>query len=343
MNTGEIFSQLANRGEPDLLTQLSMATWPPGVLRAAIKMDLFTKLKGKKLNSAEIAKELGASDVHMEYFLNACAAIGLLNKTGDQYQNASVSDTYLVEGEPRYMAEWVLFRTDAWTLWELLHVAVLTGDRIHHELEARQDLAGHWHSYMMSMHQLALSGQQDVLVENVDLRGKRRLLDVAAGAASYSMAFCRAYPDLTAVVFDQEKALPLARSLIEAEGLSQRISTLAGDWLATSYGSGYDAVLFSGCLCQEPLEVCRKLIKKAYDSMISGGLIIVQDLLIMGPHTETHSGTALWSLAVRIFFGGRGGCHNADDMAKVFTSVGFTSPKQILLEGLHSVVTAVKP
>ena len=63
----------------------------------------------------------------------------------------------------------------------------LQGTVSQHEVEARQGLADHWASCMTAMHQVALSGLQAELVKNVDLTGKKRLLDVAGGAGSYSM------------------------------------------------------------------------------------------------------------------------------------------------------------
>ena len=50
MNIGEIFTKLANEGEPPLITQLSRASWAAGVAQAAVRLEIFTKLKLPSLN-----------------------------------------------------------------------------------------------------------------------------------------------------------------------------------------------------------------------------------------------------------------------------------------------------
>ncbi len=102
-------------------------------------------------------------------------------------------------------------------------------------------------------------------------------------------------------------------------------------------------MLISGVLQLESLEVCRNLFRKSYESMVSGGLIILQETMIIGPYTETTPHLALSRLAVAIMYGGEGGGHSGDEMAEGLTSVGFTSPKQIPLPGIFSLVIALKP
>ena len=131
--------------------------------------------------------------------------------------------------------------------------------------------------------------------------------------------------------------------MVEAEGLSDRITSLAGDYYTDDFGSGYDAVLFSGALIQEPPEGQIKLLKKAFESMNSGGIVIIQDIFRIGPYTETHPKIALESLVAAVFFGGSGGVVSGDETEEFLAEAGFISPTQIALTGVYSIVTAVKP
>ena len=54
------------------------------------------------------------------------------------------------------------------------------------------DESTYWTDYMLGQHNRALAGQGGHLVENVDLEGRRKLLDLGGGAGSYSMALCAA-------------------------------------------------------------------------------------------------------------------------------------------------------
>ena len=345
MNIGETFAKIANEGEPPLISQLSRAIWAVGAAQAAIRLELFTELHGRKLTSAAVANLLGSNHHYTKLLLNACVSISLVEKVGDEYRNNKESDTYLVKGKPRYYGDLFTYWTGQWPLWDKLDSGVRTGTPIAYEPEfgSIEEEAAYWRHYMLAMHQWGASGQADLLLQSTDLTGKKKLLDVAGGSGVYTMALCRKYPELEAVLFDQEKAVPIARSLIEAQGLSQRISIVAGDFHTDSFGTEYDVVLISGVLNLESHELCRLVCRKSYESMVSGGLIVIQDDMIMGPYTETTACPALSSLMGAVMYGGEGEAQSGDEMAEHLTEVGFTSPKQIPLTGIFSLVTALKP
>ncbi len=78
MNIGEVFVNLADVGEPPLIAQLARASWLAGVAQAAVRLELFTKSRGKKLNSAEVASLLGANPQYTREMLNSCLSVCLL-------------------------------------------------------------------------------------------------------------------------------------------------------------------------------------------------------------------------------------------------------------------------
>jgi hypothetical protein len=86
-----------------------------------------------------------------------------------------------------------------------------------------------------------------------------------------------------------------------------------------------------------------RLLEKAFESMTSGGIVIVQDVLRIGRYTETFPKIAFESLVAAVFFGGSGGVVSGDETVEFLAEAGFTGATQIPLPGVYSLVTAVKP
>lgn len=342
---GAVFSNLADSGEPPLMAQLARAGWLAGVAKSAVSLGICDKLSGRQETSAWMAKELGANQLHTDEMLNSCVAAGMLIKIGDKFQNTAESDEYLVKGKPNYYGEAFTYLSSLGDLFHKVDTAMLSGEEMSHEEEFKTeaDETAYWTHYMLAMDQWGGGMQTEMLLDNTDLTGRKRMLDVGCGSGIYTMALVEKYPDLHGVLFDQEKALPLALSRVEPRGLTGRISSLAGDYYTDPLGSDYDAILFSGVLIQEPPEGQVKLLKRAFEAMNPGGMVIVQDILEIGPYTETTPKIALESLVAAVFYGGSGGVVSGDETVEFMTEAGFASPTQIPLTGVYSLVTAIKP
>jgi len=341
MDSHEQLPRLARKHEPPLITELSRLFWASAVARVAVKKEIFDILKADSLDARQLASRIGADPLHTSRLLNACVVLGLLRKKDGRYENTEISNTWLVKGSDKYQGHLVLHATNLWPAWERLEEALTTGNPVPHEKCTHQPDDIYWQQYMQSQHERAISVQQDLLLQSVDLSGRKRLLDVGGGAGSYTIALCQRYPELKGVVLDQEVTLPVARRLIESAGLSHRVSTLAADYTTDDFGSGYDVILFSGALCQESPGVYSTLLKKAYHSMVDGGLLIIQDLMHMDSE-ENDPALVFHDLYLVLVYGHQGAVRNADEIVHLVTGAGFSNARKIPLEGLFSIIIAEK-
>ena len=136
----------------------------------------------------------------------------------------------------------------------------------------------------MSMHGKALATAEPILSQ-LSLAGCRRLLDVGGGPGTYSVLLSRAYPELEATVLDLPPVIRIAEALIEQQGASDRVKTIAGDYHTIAFPNGNDAVLFFGMLHQESAENIPALLNKAYASLNPGGSVYVMDMMTDATHT----------------------------------------------------------
>src|SRR3712207_4976993 len=93
---------------PSPLMQLSTAFWAFKTLAAAVELDIFGRLSGGAgTTSDELARALDIRERPSEMLLTGCAALGLLEKTGDRYRNTPLTEEFLVRGKPYYFGGFV--------------------------------------------------------------------------------------------------------------------------------------------------------------------------------------------------------------------------------------------
>jgi predicted O-methyltransferase YrrM len=115
------------------------------------------------------------------------------------------------------------------------------------------------------------------LARQVDLSGRRRLLDVGGGPGVYSIAFCRANAQLQAVVLDLPYVCAAGQDVVAEAGLSDRIQCVAGEF-SGPWPQGFDALLMADIGGARPW-----LIEKAFAALNPGGLLIIKDVFLDDP------------------------------------------------------------
>ena len=327
----------------EYVNELARSFWNSAILRAGIKLNIFSLLQDCSLTSEEIARRLEASPTYVLAFLEACVVLNLLEKHVETYQNSALTSKLLNPMSTYYVGDHALHHTNTWALWGRLDEIVKDGKSQLPFETGYVDAATYWSNYTMGQHNRASSGQARHLVENVDLRDKRKLLDLGGGAASYSIALCGANPQLSAVVVDQMEPLKIAKSLVEVHQIQDRITLLEGDFNTTKFGRDFDVVLLSGVILIKPEKDCRMLVSYAYDALLPGGLLIVQDYLRIDHCPERQRLDTLEHLYVMVAFDSGAADREGTEVAAWIEEVGFLKPTMIPLPTQLALITALKP
>lgn len=260
----------------DKVTMLNDLSWgyrAARVLHVANEIDLFTTLSDKEMTLEEICQSCQTKPDMTEKLLIACTAMGLLEKRGSRYKNTELSKTYLVRGRELYQGDIIAHSGTVCNFWNSLEdeVRIKAGPEKKPEDDHR--------NFIMGMHNITVAGRADVFINNIDLTGRRKLFDLGGGPGTYSIAACRRYPKLKAVVFDLPETISITKEVIAREGMQDRVTTQAGDWDTDAFGEGNDVVLFSNVL-HGPGSKAEIKLNKTYDSMAGDGLLVVQDFLL---------------------------------------------------------------
>jgi SAM-dependent methyltransferase len=329
--------------DPALLMQLALAYRASAVLFAASELDVFSALSQGSLGAAALAERLGVRPEPLRLVLEMCVSSGILARDGTRYQNSPTSAAFLVKGRPAYIGDGLRYASDLYPAWGGLVGTVRTGVPAMPPETILGDDKVKTRAFVMAMHARA-RGIGSVLPGDVDLTGRRRLLDVGGGPGTYSMALVRQTPGLTATVLDRPGVLEVTREIVEREGLAGRVSLLPADYLVTPFGSGYDVALLSGMMHRETPDGARLLLRKTFDALDPGGLVVVSDVFFDNDDKNSPSFAASFALNMMLT-SEHGSAHAKTEMSRWMGEAGFQAieVRDMPKPNPHTLVLGTRP
>ena len=318
--------------------------WNTAVLRAGITLGIFSLLEEKQPCSDEfIIKHLNSDPKFTHSFLEACVVLGFLEKDGNEDKNTQDTSDRLIPGKVDYLGDLALHITNYWSSWGKLDQLIIEGRTELPFENGFVDAPTYWKDYMYGQHNRAESGQINNLIQNTDLTGRKKILDVGGGMGSYSIPLCQAYPNLQVCLLDAKEPLELAQKQVEEKKVGDRVLLKEGDFHTMELDTDYDVVLISGVFSVTNEEENRQICARAFEVLQPGGLVIIQDFSQIGENKEKHFLDTMMDLYVKIAFSPRAGDFTGEEVVSWLTNVGFENHKQILLPTQLNIITAEKP
>jgi len=313
---------------PDDFQQTVRAFQPSRVLLTAIELDVFTAV-GQGSNAGEIGDKLGTDRRATEMLLDAIVALGLLMKQNWIYTHTPLSERYLVAGARDDSRAALMHSAHLWPRWSTLTECVRQGTSVtYQEMVERGD---EWTTaFIAAMHRNA-SLRAPLVVRAAGLDGARRMLDVGGGSGAYAIAFARASQDLHAEVFDLPTVLPIAQSHIEEAGLTDRITTRAGDLRKDDLGSGFDLILLSAICHMLGNDSNEDLLGRCFYALSPGGRVLIQDFILEPDRTSPRS-AALFALNMLVGTP-QGSTCTSEEYRSWLGKAGFVDVEHIVLPG----------
>jgi predicted O-methyltransferase YrrM len=309
------------------LLEVSGSYWRACTLHAGVKLDLFSRIEAGDISAGEIAESVGLDVRGVTVLLNALAAMGLIEKTGSRYTNTAASKALLVKGSPQYIGYMLMHHHHLVEAWSRLDQAVRSGKPVR-ERGALDDEERE--SFLMGMFNMAM-GIAPHLAGEVDLSGKKSLLDLGGGPGTYAIHFCLANPELKATVSDLSSTQPFAEKTISGFGLSGRIGFVPCDYLKDDIRGTYDVAWLSHILHGEGPDECQMIIKKAVSSLKDGGLMLIHDFIL----NDTSDGPlfpAIFSLNMLVNTD-KGRSYTESQIKEMMTKAGLMNIKRLPFKG----------
>ncbi|WP_048065518.1 methyltransferase [Methanosarcina acetivorans] len=265
-----------NRVPLTRIYEMSLASVQTNAMVAGVELTIFDQLS-IPIQAGELAKTCGFDPRITAEYLNVLTACGLVIKKNGFYQNSQGAEQYLVTGSPTYYGDLILLEYERMAMSpKEIAERVRNGPAFQKEKE-NMNSEEFWIRYARSMANWERSGTAQKIADTIaslsEFSSMRKMLDLGGGPGLMSITVLARHPSMKGVVFDQPAVVNVTEEFIEEYELSERLTTMGGDYLKDSIGSGYDLILAS-CTLNFARDCMDKIVKKIYDALNPGGVFV---------------------------------------------------------------------
>ncbi len=310
---------------------------------AAIELDLFNRIDQGATTIQDLAKNLDLPLDRTDKLVTACTALGLLEKREGSYYNSPEVDRYLIKGKPKYIGDWYVHQAKSeYDSWQDVAAAFRkpTSPRGMYQ-DMMNDDADAIRAFTVAGYNSSIAAGYK-LARDFNFSPYSLFLDLGGGSGCYSIPAAEGNPNLRAIVFDFPLVCEVTKEFIEKAGLSDRIATQPGDFMADELPEGADLISIIGNLHAYTLDETELLIKKVFQALTPGGSIIIIDYMLNEDRTGPLEAALYHLMSVTRFR--KGWVKSVAEVSEYMEGVGATDIKvREFIPGSTSLVTCRKP
>ncbi len=309
------------------------------VILTAAELGFFTRLDEKPCRAEELALEKGFDVRATTRVLDCLVTLDLVDKRDGVY-HLTESGALYSSHHPETILPMVLHMNRLWDTWSNLTQVIKTGG--HAERESGIQMGEEdWKAFIDAMHVVGRELSR-IIAGEYDLGRFRRLLDIGGGSGTYTIAFLQQNAAMTAVIYDLERVIPMAKERLADEGIADRVDLVAGDFYKDELPKGCDLAFLSAIIHQNSPEENLDLYGKIYRALEPGGAVLIRDYLMDESRTIPPAGAMF---AINMLVNTRGGdTYTFGEVKAQLEQVGFTEVKQMrICEGMDCLVEGRKP
>jgi SAM-dependent methyltransferase len=301
------------------LQNIAQSYGQSAALMAAVEVGMFTAISKGAGTYEEVARALDIHPTNAERLMVMLCAAGLLLKTQARHSNAPDVERFLVEGSPGYMGPWITFTKPQWNEWGRLGEHIRTK-----QLKMMGSIETFTVADARRYHNATYSigmGAGRRFVRQVDLKGRKRIMDIGGGSGAYCIAAAKQHPGIRAVVLDLPVVCEVTREFIAENGVADRVEAQACDFTHDPFPVDCDVAIMASNLPMYSREIIADVIRKAHDALVPGG-----EMHLIGETTNNERtgpwGPAYWGLGQAIG-DSLGLAHSEADAIGYFRAAGF--------------------
>ncbi len=251
---------------------------------AGTKLGIFEAIAPAPLSAVEIAATCKTDPRATTKLLNALAGAGYLRAKKGRYSLTQVARKWLLKDSPRSIYDKMMFHFPEWEWTANYEAYVRTGKPLNiHALMSDEQ----WGVYQRGMRSIVGFQAFEVVWRTPMPKKARTMLDIGGSHGYFSVAFCRRYPDLRAVVLDLPEAVEHAAPILAREGMGSRVVHRVGNALTDDLGiETWDLIFVSQFVHHFDEATNRELVSRAARALRPGGVLAIQDALLTSPDKD---------------------------------------------------------
>jgi 2-polyprenyl-3-methyl-5-hydroxy-6-metoxy-1,4-benzoquinol methylase len=293
-------------------------------LRAAIELDLFTRIAAGQRTATDLAGACRASPRGVRILADYLTILGFLRKEGDQYEVTSEASAFLDRRSPAFLGGAVefLLADELRESFRRLTDAVRRGGTATSDEGTVSPDNPVWVAFARAMAPLMqLPARLLADLAGGDLQQPLRVLDVAAGHGLFGIALAQRYPQARVTALDWPAVLAVASENARRAGVGGRHALLPGSAFEADWGGPYDVVLLTNFLHHFDLPTCQRLAERARAALAPGGRALTLEF-IPEPDRVTPPASAGFALTM-LATTARGDAYTFAEFQRVFAAAGF--------------------
>lgn len=304
-------------------------------LQTADAIGLLSRLVRGKADPATLSEELEVSERGLRPLLYLLASVKVLSQDEKAYSLTPAGQEFLDTRWPQ-LKDTVPSAPD----WEQLELAVRTGTCVRPAIEGQTDGGNFFSQIVDTLFRLHSPLAQAVADELP--AGLRRVLDLGAGSAVWSLAYVRRHPGSEAVAVDHPKVLEeVTRRFLEDHKSAEQYELRPGSYHTVDLERDhYDLVYLGHVIHSEGWEASRSLLSRCLQALKPGGRLVVAEWVGSEPRSLDYHAN-LFDLNM-LMFTEKGLVFTASEMEQLCLQAGFEIERWIKGPGQYPVLLARK-
>jgi ubiquinone/menaquinone biosynthesis C-methylase UbiE len=327
---------------PDLFWQTITAFQRSAAIKAAIELDVFTKIGAGNRTAQAIADACQAAERGIRILCDSLVVMGFLTKENAAYDLNEMSAAFLDRNSPTYIGSTVNFIMSPMQrrgFDDLTDAVRQGGSRVTDEgsLDPESPM---WVEFARSMVPMMMPAAQ-MMAGNLDFPTDRplKVLDIAAGHGIFGIFVARQFPNAEIYAVDWANVLTAATENAQKFGVAERHHLIPGSAFEVEYGDGYDVVLLTNFLHHFDRQTNESLLRKIHQSLNADGKVLTLEFVPNDDRVSPPS-EAMFSL-VMLAATPAGDAYTFAELREMCENAGFSRSEHIPLAPLpqHLIVS----